>query len=78
MMSTTKGHVGLAVGRRLALCMGTLTLGLAVLGSALAAQAGAYLYWTNPGNNSIGRANLDGSSVKAASSAARTGHRASL
>jgi virginiamycin B lyase len=53
-------QVGYAARRRLALCVGTLVLALGVLGSALAAEAGAYVYWANHSGGSIGRANLDG------------------
>ena len=51
--------------RRLALCAGMLALSVGVLGSAVAAQAGAYLYWSDDlvggfHEGAIGRANLDG------------------
>ncbi|HTZ65694.1 MAG TPA: hypothetical protein VMB51_16460 [Solirubrobacteraceae bacterium] len=53
----------LDVRPRLALCAGTFALALGVLGAALAAQAGANVYWANHGGATIGRANLDGSEV---------------
>jgi len=57
------GHAvrALGAGRRLGLALATLALALGVLGSALAAQAGAHLYWANEGTNAIGLANLNGS-----------------
>jgi len=44
----------------LALRVAAVALAFGVLGSALATQAGAYVYWTG---STIGRANLDGSEV---------------
>src|ERR1700756_4137291 len=59
------GHVGFAAKGKPALG-GALVLMFGVLGSALAAQAGAYVYWTNYSNNegrTIGRADTVGTGV---------------
>jgi hypothetical protein len=49
--------------RRLSLWAGTLAFATGVLGSVWAAQAGAYVYWTDYDKNTIVRAKLNGHEV---------------